>query len=273
MAKTGDEMYALDAATGQILWSYTAGSSVNAAPGRRRRLGLLGHRLLALGRRRERQHTSSTPSASEATSGRNEPGTRAIIAECERRGWHLLEVIEDAGFSAKDMKRPGVQEALRVLEEGKASALVVAKLDRLSRSMIDFTALMGTAQKQHWALVALDCAVDTSTPSGEAMANMLATFAQFERRLISQRTKEALAVKQRAGRQARATADVAAGGRAADPAAACARRLAAEDRRGLERVWCGDCPGRRSVVRGDCAARPAPDVVAECERRDPSASD
>src|SRR5262245_51171587 len=52
---------------------------------------------------------------------------------------------------------------------------------------------------EHWALVALDVAVDTSTPSGEAMANMLATFSQFERRLISERTKEALAVKQADG--------------------------------------------------------------------------
>ena len=124
---------------------------------------------------------------------------RAIVAECERRGWQLVEVIDDAGFSAKDLKRPGVQEALRALEAGDASALVVAKLDRLSRSMIDFTALMGKAQKQGWALVALDCAVDTTTPTGEAMANMLATFAQFERRLISQRTREALAVKKAQG--------------------------------------------------------------------------
>jgi DNA invertase Pin-like site-specific DNA recombinase len=124
---------------------------------------------------------------------------RAIVAECERRGWHLVEVIDDAGFSAKDLKRPGVREALRVLEAGDASALVVAKLDRLSRSMIDFTALMGKAQKEGWALVALDCAVDTTTPTGEAMANMLATFAQFERRLISQRTREALAVKKAQG--------------------------------------------------------------------------
>jgi DNA invertase Pin-like site-specific DNA recombinase len=124
---------------------------------------------------------------------------RAIIAECRRRGWHLVEVIEDAGFSAKDLRRPGVQEALRVLQAGDARALVVAKLDRLSRSMIDFTALMAKAQKQSWALVAVDCAVDTSTPTGEAMANMLATFAQFERRLISQRTREALAVKKASG--------------------------------------------------------------------------
>jgi DNA invertase Pin-like site-specific DNA recombinase len=124
---------------------------------------------------------------------------RAIIAECERRGWHLVEVIEDAGFSAKDLKRPGVQEALRVLKAREASALVVAKLDRLSRSMIDFTRVMAKAQKENWALVALDCAVDTTTPAGEAMANVLATFAQFERRLISQRTREALAVKRAAG--------------------------------------------------------------------------
>ena len=65
--------------------------------------------------------------------------------------------------------------------------------------MIDFTALTAKAQRQSWALVALDCAVDTSTPTGEAMANMLATFAQFERRLIAQRTREALAVKRASG--------------------------------------------------------------------------
>lgn len=126
---------------------------------------------------------------------------RAIVAECERRGWQLVELIDDAGFSAKDLKRPGVQEALRVLEAGDASALVVAKLDRLSRSMLDFAGLMARAQQQGWALVALDCAVDTTTPAGEAMAHLLATFAQFERRLISQRTKEALAVKKAQGVQ------------------------------------------------------------------------
>src|SRR5919199_5615756 len=123
----------------------------------------------------------------------------AIVAECERRGWQLVDVIEDAGYSAKDLKRPGIRAALEELERGGARALVVAKLDRLSRSMLDFTAVMAQAQKQGWALVALDCAVDTTTPAGEAMANVLATFAQFERRLISQRTREALAVKREQG--------------------------------------------------------------------------
>ena len=136
----------------------------------------------------------------QASSGAGlEAQRQAIVAECERRGWHLVETIEDAGYSARDLRRPGIQEALRALEAGKASALVVAKLDRLSRSMLDFSKLMAKATSEHWALVALDVAVDTSTPSGEAMANMLATFAQFERRLISQRTKEALAVKKAQG--------------------------------------------------------------------------
>ena len=123
----------------------------------------------------------------------------AVKAECERRGWQLVDVIEDAGYSAKDLKRPGIQIALETLERHEANGLVAAKLDRLSRSMLDFTAIMAKASKQGWALVALDCAVDTTTPAGEAMANVLATFAQFERRLIGQRTREALAAKRAAG--------------------------------------------------------------------------
>lgn len=123
----------------------------------------------------------------------------AIAAECERRGWTLVGVIDDAGLSGRDLKRPGIQAALEVLARGEADALVVAKLDRLSRSMLDFAAIMAMAQKQHWALVALDVNVDTTTPAGEAMAHVMATFAQFERRLIGQRTREALDAKRRQG--------------------------------------------------------------------------
>ena len=136
----------------------------------------------------------------QAMSGAGLQAQRAAIArEARRRGWELVETIEDRGYSAKDLRRPGVQEALRALEAGDAKALVVAKLDRLSRSMLDFASLMATAQKQQWALVALDVAVDTSTPAGEMLVNVLATFSQFERRLIGQRTKEALAAKKAQG--------------------------------------------------------------------------
>lgn len=123
----------------------------------------------------------------------------AIAAEAARRGWQVVDVIEDAGYSAKDLKRPGVQAALDALARGDAAALVVAKLDRLSRSMVDFAGLMATASRSSWGVVALDVNVDTTTPAGEMVANVMATFAQFERRLISQRTKDALAIKRAAG--------------------------------------------------------------------------
>lgn len=71
----------------------------------------------------------------------------AIVAECRRRGWRLVTVIEDAGYSAKDLRRPCVKLALETLRRGGASGLVVAKLDRLSRSMLNFTAIMAKAQK------------------------------------------------------------------------------------------------------------------------------
>lgn len=123
----------------------------------------------------------------------------AILAEAERRGWKLVEVIEDAGYSGKNLKRPGIQAALEALQSRRADTLVVAKLDRLSRSLLDFAGLMDKATRERWALVALDLGVDTTSPAGEAMANVLATFAQFERRLIGQRTREALATKKAQG--------------------------------------------------------------------------
>jgi DNA invertase Pin-like site-specific DNA recombinase len=123
----------------------------------------------------------------------------AILLEAARRGWRVVEVVEDAGYSGEDLRRPGIAIALEALRSHRADTLVVAKLDRLSRSMLDFAALMDRAARERWALVALDLGVDTTTPAGEAMANVMATFAQFERRLIAQRTKEALAQKRKAG--------------------------------------------------------------------------
>ena len=102
---------------------------------------------------------------------------KAITDEADRRGWDLVAIIEDVGYSARSLKRPGIQSALEALAGGEAEGLLVAKLDRLSRSMLDFTGLMARAQREQWALVALDWAVDTTNPDGEAMAHVLATFA------------------------------------------------------------------------------------------------
>jgi DNA invertase Pin-like site-specific DNA recombinase len=126
---------------------------------------------------------------------------RAIEAEAARRGWNLAEIYEDIASGRSVTKRPGLERALTALEGGgrSADALVVAKLDRLSRSLMDFSILMERSQRKGWALVALDLGVDTTTPSGEMLANVLAVFAHFERRLIGQRTKDALAVKRAQG--------------------------------------------------------------------------
>jgi DNA invertase Pin-like site-specific DNA recombinase len=124
---------------------------------------------------------------------------QAIKAAADQRGWRIVRVIDDAGLSAKSLDRPGLTDALAMIESGKADALVVAKLDRLSRSLLDFATLMERSRRKGWAIVALDLGVDTTTPAGEMMANVLATFSQFERRLIGQRTKEALAVKRAEG--------------------------------------------------------------------------
>lgn len=77
---------------------------------------------------------------------------------------------------------------------------MVAKLDRLSRSVAQGAEVMDRARRKGWSLVALDIAgLDTTTPAGEMVANNLLSAAQFERRVIGQRTKDALAAKREQG--------------------------------------------------------------------------
>jgi DNA invertase Pin-like site-specific DNA recombinase len=123
----------------------------------------------------------------------------AIQTECQRRGWKLLKVCVDEGISGKSLDRPGVTEALTMVQSGQAGTLMVSKLDRLSRSLVDFAGLMAQATTQRWNLVALDLGIDLSTPAGEFMANVMASAAQWERRIIGQRTKDALAQKRAQG--------------------------------------------------------------------------
>lgn len=128
---------------------------------------------------------------------------RAIREECERRGWELVEPImgEAGGASGKDIERAGLQDALGVMDRHGADVLVVFKLDRLSRSFLDGAAVMARASRKGWGLVALDFGLDTTTPAGEMVAHILLAAAQYERRLIGQRTKEGLAEKREDGRR------------------------------------------------------------------------
>jgi DNA invertase Pin-like site-specific DNA recombinase len=125
----------------------------------------------------------------------------AIRTECQRRGWELVEIATETG-SGKSMKgRPALAQALDALDAGQADGLVAAKLDRVSRSVVDFCKLLERAEHRSWSVVVLDVAVDTSTPSGELMATVVSAFAQYERKLIGQRTKDALAARRAAGAQ------------------------------------------------------------------------
>lgn len=124
---------------------------------------------------------------------------RRITTACDERGWDLVAIHEDAGVSGAKSVRPGLRAALGALDDGAVEGLVVAKVDRLSRSLAHFTDLIEQSRKAGWTLVALDLGVDTSTASGEMIANTIANFAQFERRLIGERTRDALAVKKAEG--------------------------------------------------------------------------
>jgi len=109
-------------------------------------------------------------------------------------------VFTDAGVSGKTLAgSPGLAASLQLLDNGEANCLAVAKLDRLSRSLLDLAGLMARAQRDGWNLIALDLGIDLSTPAGEFMAAVMALAAQWERRIIGQRTKDALAVRRSQG--------------------------------------------------------------------------
>jgi DNA invertase Pin-like site-specific DNA recombinase len=125
---------------------------------------------------------------------------RELLAqESSRRGW-TLEVVEDNGRSGTTMaKRPGLAYALDLLARGQADALVVTKLDRLARSVVDLGRMMELAKAQGWSIVILDMGIDTTTANGELVANVVAAIGQWEARMIAERTREAMAVKRSRG--------------------------------------------------------------------------
>jgi DNA invertase Pin-like site-specific DNA recombinase len=136
---------------------------------------------------------------------------RAIAEEAKRRGWEVAW-FADEGWSAKTLNRPGLALTLRTLKRHDAEAVVVAKLDRLSRSVPDFANVLLLAKRQRWAVVALDLGVDTTTPTGELLAGVMMQFAPWERRIIGQRTSDAMVEAKaqgvRFGRERLASAEV-----------------------------------------------------------------
>lgn len=105
----------------------------------------------------------------------------------------LVDVIVDAGVSAKTLERPGLQQALTMLRKGHAHALLIAKLDRLTRSVKD----LGTLVEEYFSsdkitLLSVADSIDTRTAAGRLVLNVLGSVAQWEREVISERTSEAM---------------------------------------------------------------------------------
>lgn len=116
-------------------------------------------------------------------------------------GHQVVEIIEDAGVSAKSLKRPGLQRALKMLRKGDADGLLIIKLDRLSRSLIGWATLIEKYfnERSGRHLLSVSDTIDTSSASGRLVLNMLMAVAQWEREAIAERTSEALQHKKRQG--------------------------------------------------------------------------
>lgn len=137
----------------------------------------------------------------QAESGLSLDHQERVTAEhVERKGWDLVAHVSDEGRSGrKSENRDGLQAALAMLAAGEADVLVVAKLDRLARSVIDFAKIMATADAQGWDLVLLDLEVDTTSAAGRLMVRIFAACAEFESDRIGDRVRDAHAERQSRG--------------------------------------------------------------------------
>ena len=105
----------------------------------------------------------------------------------------LVTVEVDAGASAKSLDRPALARALAALEAGEAAALLVVKLDRLTRSVRDLGDLVELSNRQGWGLLSVSEQLDTRTAAGRMVLNILAAVSQWEREAIGERTAVAMA--------------------------------------------------------------------------------
>jgi DNA invertase Pin-like site-specific DNA recombinase len=122
----------------------------------------------------------------------------ALTAEAERRGWDI-ELVADEGLSAKNLHRPGLRDALDRLDHGDADALLSIRLDRVSRSVVDFAGLLVRANRRGWQVVLLSPNLDTADPAGKFTAHVLAAASEYERDLVRVRTREGMAQRRAEG--------------------------------------------------------------------------
>ena len=125
----------------------------------------------------------------------------AYIASQKSEGWVCLpDRYDDGGFTGGNMERPALKRLLGDIENGKVDCIVVYKVDRLSRSLIDFSKIMDVLERQSVSFVSVTQQFNTSSSMGRLMLNVLLSFAQFEREMISERTRDKIAATRRKGK-------------------------------------------------------------------------
>src|SRR5213082_1719955 len=125
----------------------------------------------------------------------------AYILSQKQNGWHTLtQRYEDGGFSGASLDRPALKQLLADIQARKVDCVVVYKVDRLSRSLLDFARLLSLFDKRGVSFVSVTQDFNTSTSMGRLTLNILLSFAQFEREIISERTRDKLAAARRKGK-------------------------------------------------------------------------
>jgi len=122
-----------------------------------------------------------------------------IRAYCDLKDLDLLEIVQDAGISAKNLRRPGVQKVLEMAQEKMVDAVVVYKLDRMFRSTVD--ALETTKQFDEWGVSfhSIKETIDTKSAMGKFFFTLTAALAEMEREIIGERTRDVLQRKKANG--------------------------------------------------------------------------
>ena len=127
--------------------------------------------------------------------------TRAEAYAASQDGWCVLpERYDDGGFSGGTTERPALRRLLADAKAGRFNALVVYRLDRLSRSLRDFLEIHEFLEKQGISLVSTTESLNTGSPHGRMMVNILLSFAQYERELASERTRDKIRAARRRGK-------------------------------------------------------------------------
>jgi len=123
-----------------------------------------------------------------------------IRALATAKGWSLVKIIKDAGYSGKNLCRPGAKSLIDICRKAEADVVIVYKVDRLTRKQKDLWFILEEVfEASRVGFVSVTEAFDTTTAAGKAFLGMLGVFAQLERDLVSERTREALIHKKTKG--------------------------------------------------------------------------